>query len=131
MNIKRQRQLAAKKEFKKPVTEFEQIDLSTAEYVPPGMTQAFRNTRYTVMVYDDQTAATGMIKWPCTRVMIQKHNNTPLVNHWSEIQKIKNELFGEETVAVEFYPSESKLINDFNIYWIWLFPDGVLPIPEL
>jgi hypothetical protein len=61
MISKRQRRLAAQREFKRPVSKFERIDLSTAEFVPKGMTSAFRNTRYTVMIYDGKrTTAISM-----------------------------------------------------------------------
>ncbi len=124
----RERRKAAERKFKKPVTKFEPIDLTTAPYVPPGMTRAWRNTRYTVMVFDNHPADINHHRITATRIMIQKHNNTPFVNHWSEIQKIKNEIFGAEVTAVEYYPAESELINDKNIYWIWIFPEGVLPL---
>jgi hypothetical protein len=128
MNTTRERRIAAKKEFKKPVTKFEQIDLSNKKgLIPRGMTRAFRNTRYTVMIYDNQSVSTGK----AIRVMIQKHDDRPILNHWSEIQKIKNEIFGEEVTAIEYYPAEKDLIDDYNIYWIWIFPEGVLPMPVM
>ncbi len=126
MNLERQRKLAARKEFKKPITKFEQIDLSKISTIPKGMTRAFRNTRYTVMIYDNAVVSTGT----AIRVMIQKHDNTPILRHWAELQNIKNQIFGEETTAIEYYPAESQLIDDYNIYWLWIFPDGVLPIPK-
>ena len=124
---RRQKRLAIKAEFKKPVSEFEQIDLLTEVQVPPGMTRAYRNSRFTVMVFDNQPVSTGT----ATLAMIYRHNNAPIPNHWSEIQKIKNELFGEETTAVEYYPAKSLLIDEHNIYWIWIYPDSVLPMPIL
>ncbi|QDK80862.1 hypothetical protein EXU85_20505 [Spirosoma sp. KCTC 42546] len=127
MNKDKHRQKAALKEFKKPVTAFEQIDLTQATYVPDGMTRAYRNTRYTVMVYDDSPTSHG----PAIRVMVQKHDNTSILKHWSEMQQIKNEIFGGEVTAVEYYPAVSQLIDRFNIYWFWIFPEGVLPIPIL
>ena len=96
-----------------------------AAFIPRGMTRAFINTRYVVMVYDNSPVTTGT----AIRVMVQKHNDTPILNHWSEMQKIKNEIFGEETIAVEYYPAKSQLIDDHNIYWFWIFPENVLPIP--
>ncbi len=126
MITKRQRRLAAQKEFKKPVTDFKQVDLSTAKFIPKGMTRAFRNTRFTVMVYDHSPVSTGT----AIRVMVQKHDDTPILKHWQEMQNIKNEIFGKEVTAIEYYPSESQLINDHNIYWMWIYPDGVLPIPN-
>ncbi len=125
MSVARKRRMAAMKEFEKPVSKFEQLNLSAAPFVPKGMTRAFRNTRYTVMVYDHSPVSTGT----AIRVMVQKHNDTPIINHWSEMQKIKNEIFAEETTAVEYYPAKSKLIDDHNIYWFWIFPESSLPIP--
>ena len=121
--MSRQRLLVARKEMKKPVTKFTPIDLSQVEFIPKGMTRAYRNTRYTIMIYDDTKVSTGT----AIKCLIQKHDDTPILNHWSEIQKIKNEIFGKEVVAVEYYPAESELINEYNIYWIWIFPEGVLP----
>lgn len=77
------------------------------------------------MVYENHPVSSGL----ATCALIQKHDDTPIVRHWSEIQKIKNEIFGEATTAVEYYPAQSELIDDHNIYWIWIFPEGALPIP--
>lgn len=125
MNQDRQRRLLAKKEMKKPVSKFEQIDLATASFVPKGMTRSFKNNRYVVMIYDNSKTTHGT----AISVLVQKLDNTPILGHWKEMQKIKNEIFGEETTAVEYYPKESELIDDHNIYWMWIFPENILPIP--
>ncbi len=125
MNKDRQRRIAAQKMFKLPITNFKELDLAIAPFVPKGMTRAFRNTRYTVMIYENHPTTHGN----AIRVMVQKHNDTAILNHWSEMQKIKNEIFGEETTAIEYYPAKSQLIDDHNIYWFWIFPENVLPIP--
>lgn len=125
MITKRQKRLAVQKELKKPVTSFEQLDLSLASHIPKGMTRAYRNTRYTVMVYDNAKTTKG----EAIQILVQKHDGMTINNHWAEMQKIKNEIFGEEVTAVEYYPAESQLINTHNIYWMWIFSEGVLPIP--
>ena len=125
MNKERQRKAIARKFMKKPVTKFSEIVLENQPFVPKGMTKAYSNNRYVVMIYENSLTTSG----PATRCMIQKIDNTPILNHWSEIQKIKNEIFGEEVTAVEYYPAQSKLVDDYNIYWIWIFDSGVLPIP--
>jgi hypothetical protein len=89
------------------------------------MTRAFSNNHYVVMVNDNAQTTSG----PAIRAMIQRHDDRPLPNHWADVQAIKNELFGDEATAVEYYPAESELIDDHNIYWIWVFPAGVLPFP--
>lgn len=121
----RERLKAASKLFAQKVTAFVELDLKTAKSVPTGMTKAYRNNRYTVMVYEDSKTTAGT----ATLVMIQKLDNSVFSNHWAEIQKIKNDIFGTETVAVEYYPAESQVIDDQNIYWIWIYPEGVLPVP--
>lgn len=110
---------------KQKETPFKAVNLDDAVFIPTGMTRALRNNRYTVMIYDN----TKTTKGTATKVLIQNHFDSPIHRHWAEIQRIKNEIFGKETTAIEFYPSEETLIDDFNIYWIWIFPNNDLPIP--
>lgn len=125
MNQDRGRKLLAKKFNKQPVSEFKQIDLSKVGFLPFGMTRSFRNNRYVIMVFDNAKTTAG----DAIQILIQKIDNTPILNHWAEIQKIKNEVFGKETTAIEYFPAESQLVDKYNIYWIWIYPPGVLPIP--
>lgn len=128
MNIsKRQRRLAAKKAIENGPEEFHAVDLTKSAYVPPGMTRSYRNRYYTVMIYDDHPTSHG----PAIRVMVQHHRDEPIKFHWREMMNIKNKLFGAEMTAIEYYPPMSELIDDKNIYWMWLFPKGVLPVPFL
>lgn len=53
MISKRQRRLAAKQELKEASSKFAAIDLTKADNVPPGMTRAFRNNKYFVMIFDN------------------------------------------------------------------------------
>ena len=52
---------------------------------------------------------------------------------WAEKQQIKNELFGENRVAVEVFPTEDRLVNVADIYHLWVFdkkfrmPFGIHP----
>lgn len=127
MISKRQRRLEAQRLMQQSETKFEQVHLygMRKDIIPTGMTRAFRNNRYTVMIYDGSMTTAGN----ATKVLIQNHFDEPIKNHWSEIQRIKNEVFGSEVTAIEYYPAESQLINQHNIYWIWIFPQGVLPMP--
>lgn len=125
MKIK-DRRSAAKAAFAKPPGKFEPCDLEQVSRIPPGMTRAFRNNRYTVMIFDNTRTTHG----PAMRALIQRHDNQPIPGHWRELQNIKNEIFGPEEVAVEYYPAESKLLDTHNIYWLWIFPPGVLPLSQ-
>ena len=41
---------------------------------------------------------------------------------WRIKQRIKNELFGEERTAIEVFPAESKLVDSFDVYHLWILP---------
>lgn len=76
------------------------------------------------MIYDNIMTTKG----PATKALIQRIDDKPIPGHWREIQNIKNEIFGRETVGIEYYPAESNLFDTHNIYWLWIFPPEVLPI---
>lgn len=42
---------------------------------------------------------------------------------WREMQRIKNDLVGEEVEAVEVYPAESRLVDTSNQYHLFCFPE--------
>jgi len=60
--------------------------------------------------------------------MVQRHDDAIFPNHWAEMQRIKNEIFGPESVAVQYFPATSNLIDRFNIYWMFIFEEGRIPI---
>lgn len=112
----------AKKLFKLSPGKFIQIDLSSLSH-PDFIDRAYMNNRFVVMITDNQKIGNQT----AIRAMIQRHDDKPIPNHWKEIQSIKNEIFGLEEVAVEFYPRQRNVVDDANIYWIWIFQKGVLP----
>ena len=121
--MSRERKRAAKKMMHGKKQPFEEIELSSVGDKLDGMTQAFKNNYYVVMVYDKTLMAGDVV---AKKIMIQAHNDKPIKNHWRELQSIKSEIFGRETVAIEYYPPESTLIDDFNIYWLWIIPNQPL-----
>ncbi len=122
---KRDRVKLAKKLYKLAPGKLQPIDLSK-EASPVWMTRAYKNNRYVVMI--DDNAETN--KGTAIKAMVQRLDDTPIPNHWSEMQKIKNELFGTEAVGIEYFPKESQLTDDHNIYWLWVFDEEMLPIPK-
>lgn len=109
--------------FKTKAQPFIKLDLNDAPHIPAGMEQAYRNNKFTVMVYPKTNTTAG----PAIRILIQSHTDEPIPNHWAEIQSIKNQIFGEEVTAIEYFPKQSELIDQHNIYWIFIYPDGVIP----
>lgn len=114
----------AKKLFKKSPGRLESVNLAD-RWHPDWMTRAYSNNRYTVMIDDNAKTNKGI----AIKAMIQQHDNKPITNHWSEIQNIKNELFGSETVGIEYFPKASELVDEKNIYWLWIFHEDQIPMP--
>lgn len=50
---------------------------------------------------------------------------------WREMQRIKNELVGEEVEAVELYPAESRLVDTANQFHMFCFPKLQFPDKRL
>lgn len=46
---------------------------------------------------------------------------------WRELQRIKNEIVGEEVEAVELYPAEGRLTDTSNQFHLWCFPELAMP----
>lgn len=121
MSLLKERIKLADKMRRQPETKFQAVDMSM-RWHPKWMTRSFANNRYIVMIQDNANTTHGN----ATLAMIQAVDDQPIKNHWSELQRIKREIFGDVT-AIEYYPTESELIDDHNIYWLWIFPDGIIP----
>lgn len=46
---------------------------------------------------------------------------------WAEKQQIKNELFGKESVAIEVFPKESELVDQADMYHLWVLHREQIP----
>lgn len=71
---------------------------------------------YVVMVRD-VTTEWGIVQHACMRNV----TNTDI--SWAEKQRIKNEIFGKEAQAIEFFPKESVLVDQVNMYHFWVLPE--------
>lgn len=118
---------AARKLLKKTPGPFKPVNLNNKAHTD-GITRAFQNNRYVVMINDQAPMTQGVTG---TRVMVQRHDDAVFPNHWQELQNIKNELFGREATAIEYFPAESALSDAANIYWMWILPADELPLAVL
>lgn len=69
----------------------------------------YQNLLYSVQVFNDNGQVVAGIR---------RHDQSSSVP-WSHKQRIKNELFGKESLFVECFPPVSTLIDEANIFWIW------------
>lgn len=61
--------------------------------------------------------------WGAERMMIRWNDARP-VHDWSLFQRIKNDIYGPDRIALEVYPSELKKVDVANMYWLWVLPAG-------
>jgi len=46
---------------------------------------------------------------------------------WSLKMEIKNELFGENRLAIEVFPKSKNLVDIMDVYHLWVFPKEFIP----
>lgn len=89
-----------------------------ADFGCPGLLRAWTNNVYSVQLY------LCVSEWgPIDHLMIKRHDDAAS-RSWADMQRIKNELFGPERVAVEVYPPVSELVDQANMYHLWILPVG-------
>lgn len=54
-----------------------------------------------------------------TKVMVRRSDSAPIYS-WNDLYRIKNEIFGEETEAIQFMPPLSELTDVANLYWFYI-----------
>ena len=95
----------------------------------PGFKAAIANAALAYQAFEELFATPRWQGLAAVGAMVQRHDNAPFRFHWADMQNVKNSIFGEEAWAVEYYPAAEQLVDQHNIYWMWIFPEGVLPLP--
>lgn len=101
---------------------WERRDLSAAMMAQLGTSlgarEGYVNTVLSVQLTREPSAWGEIV-----HLWIRRHDESIAVS-WSEKQRIKDELVGKERVAVEVFPAESRLVDQANMYHLWVMPDG-------
>jgi len=105
---------------KKPWSNFEDQThrLRSGEIKWPGTTppdRVFVNTKYIVQIFKNRK----MLDKPCDKLMIRRCDSKPIYS-WQDLQRIKNEIYDNKTIGFQMFPPESELIDDANLYWMWV-----------
>ena len=73
---------------------------------------------YVVLVYTRETA------WgEVTHLAIRRCDEKPEIP-WRDMQRIKSELVGPERLGFEVFPPESAVMDQANMYHLWVLPEG-------
>lgn len=77
-----------------------------------------KDNKYVAMMRNIDTSW-GTVEHVCIRNV----DNTDIP--WAEKQRIKNELIGDERIAIEVFPKVSELVDDANMYHLWVLPEDM------
>lgn len=77
--------------------------------------RVWQNNKYIVQVFYNCVRKENIY----TKVMVRRSDSKPICS-WSDLFRIKNELFGEEVDAIQFLPRKSELTDVANLYWFWI-----------
>ena len=89
-----------------------QVVVSNLPNTPDGV--VWENSRFVVIARDCGGGGEGKLIW----LSIKNVDNSAR-HDWRELQRIKNELVGEDVEAVELYPAESRLVDGSNQFHLW------------
>lgn len=105
-----------KKEVKKAIssnewTPFEdRTSEARARFTTPNFISFHANNIFSVQVFNvDAKIVAG----------IRRHDQSKNIS-WATKQRIKNEVFGNEVEAIEVFPKESLLVDQAEMYWLWI-----------
>jgi len=65
---------------------------------------------------------------PLVHLLVSRLDGAPIRN-WRHMQQIKNELVGADCEGVELYPAERRLIDQTNMYHLWVINDPSFEFP--
>lgn len=98
---------------------YEGLSEAYLQYKQEMGARVFKNSIYQVEVsFQEMPPPFGRV----TYLSIKTRDKQPR-HDWRELQRIKNELVGEEVEAVELYPAETRLVDTSNQYHLYCFPE--------
>jgi hypothetical protein len=97
-------------------TPWERCKRSEAE---SGLREAWVNNLYDVAIFDGPRVP-GLGEFHLLRI---GRRDFAHVHDWRDLQRIKNDLVGQENEGVELYPKQSRLLDTGNRYWLWVLKD--------
>lgn len=81
------------------------------------ITEAAANDLYSVLIRRLPTEVINLA------IRTISHREPP----WRDLQRIKDELFGPDSFAVQVYPTRDRLVDGADMYHLWIMPLGYEP----
>lgn len=105
-------------DFKPPANWEDRSHLRHKKEAPHGLVGCYVGKKYSVQRFVKLTEV-GFVD----HLMVRRHDDKPLQS-WSDMQKIKNQCCpeGRQRIGVQVFPKEEELIDQANMYHIWVYP---------
>ena len=100
-------------------TRWQDASAPEMQRAPDGVFRAVKNNLYVVMFYWHDTPIGQVL-----RLAIRRNDAAP-VRSWPDLQRIKDELVGTQALAVEVFPARSHMVDEANLYHLWVVPGGL------
>jgi hypothetical protein len=85
----------------------------------------YKNALYTVLVKQ----VTMRANFPAmTHLSVRRNDRQPIFD-WRDMQRVKNDLIGEENEGVQLFPAESRLLDTSNQYHMYVINDPKISFP--
>lgn len=84
----------------------------------------YANSRYQVTVY---LRGEHPLFGDVAHLSFKTHDKQAF-HDWRDMQRIKNEICGPETEAIEIFPAESRLVDGANQYHLFVFRTWTIPL---
>ena len=82
---------------------------------------SYVNNRYSVQCSTVRTEAFGDV----IHLWIRRHVNEP-ARSWPDLMRIKNELVGEDRIAIEVYPAAVDVVDQAHMTHLWVLGEGII-----
>lgn len=86
--------------------------------------------KFSLDAYEWQVSESMVPGWGLTvHIKVRRRDEKSNVPWWA-LQLIKNEVAGEDAIAIEVYPPHGEVIDELNMRHLWVVPEGVT-VPSL
>ena len=94
------------------------MDLLHRAGLPSSIVEGWRTNHLAVWIGPEPSTWGDVV-----HMWVRRHDGSP-IRSWALMQELKNELVGEDRVAVEVYPAAADVVDDANMYHLWVLPKG-------
>jgi hypothetical protein len=89
--------------------------------LPSSIVEGWRDNHFAVWV-SHEASAWGVV----THLWVRRHTSEARRPSWKEAQRIKDTIAGWDRVAVEVFPRRVDIVDQANMYHLWVLPVGVI-----